>query len=101
MLGVITLRLEERLRSLAGTSQAVRLDHVFNAFAGDVIGQICLGSTSSDTGFLDDRNFAPEWYIFQRNMSFNRLTDSESRFDVIHAIVRSLPLFTAFPFLVR
>jgi hypothetical protein len=28
-------------------------------------------------------------------------TDSESRFDVIHAIVRSLPLFTAFPFLVR
>jgi hypothetical protein len=75
MLGVITLNSEERLKSLAGTGRIVRLDHVFNAFAGDVIGQICLGSTSSETGFLDDPDFAPEWYVFQRNLSFiNRLT---------------------------
>ncbi|KAK3695836.1 cytochrome P450 [Podospora appendiculata] len=84
MLAEVALHLETRIRDLKGTHTVIRLDHAFSAFSGDIIGRICLNSTDETGGrFLDDPDFAPEWY------------------NVIHAIVRSIPLFTGFPWLVR
>jgi hypothetical protein len=61
MLGAVTLKLEERLKKLAGTGQVVRLDHAFNALSGDIISRICLNTNSTSTEFLDDPDFAPGW----------------------------------------
>jgi cytochrome P450 len=69
MLGAITLKLEERLKSLTGTGKVVHLDHVFNAFSGDVISQIFLGSSSNTAGFLDDPEFSPGWYALRNKSS--------------------------------
>ena len=48
-----------RLESLKGTGTVIRFDHACSAFSGDVIGQICWNNKEQ---FLDDPNFAPEWY---------------------------------------
>lgn len=69
-----------RLEALKGTESVVRLDHACSAFSGDVIRQICWDDKAK---FLDDPNFAPEWY------------------GLIRMIVLSLPLFTAFPLLIQ
>lgn len=62
MLAEVTLRLEERLMQMKGQNRVIRLDHTFSAFAGDVIGRVCLDSHSQDgNSLLDDPNFAPEW----------------------------------------
>jgi cytochrome P450 len=63
MLGAVTLKLEERLKRLAGTGKIVRLDHAFNALSGDVIGRLCLNSDSNATAFLDDPDFSPGWCV--------------------------------------
>ena len=79
MLAEVAEKLETRLRNLApGT--VIRLDHALSAFSGDIIGRICWESQEE---FLDHEDFNPDWY------------------DVIHTIIRSLPLFTAFPEIVR
>ncbi|KAK0701924.1 cytochrome P450 [Lasiosphaeria miniovina] len=83
MLAEVALHLETRLRDLKGSGKVIRLDHAFSAFSGDIIGRICLDGGSGGSRFLDDPDFAPDWY------------------NVIHAIVRSIPLFTGFPWLVR
>ncbi|KAF1962999.1 cytochrome P450 [Byssothecium circinans] len=80
----VALHLERRLEDFAGMGKVVRLDHAFAAFSGDIIRRICLDTKESgEDRFLDDPAFAPEWY------------------DVIHMIVRSIPLFTGFPIIVR
>ncbi|KAF2735645.1 cytochrome P450 [Polyplosphaeria fusca] len=83
MLAAVALKLESRFRALEGTGKVIRLDHAFSAFSGDIIGRICLGREDTGNEFLDDENFAPDWY------------------NVIHMIVRSIPLFTGFPEIVR
>ncbi|KAK3337578.1 cytochrome P450 [Cercophora scortea] len=87
MLAEVALHLETRIRDLKGSNTVIRLDHAFSAFSGDIIGRICLNSHDETGGgggrFLDDPDFSPDWY------------------NVIHAIVRSIPLFTGFPWLVR
>jgi hypothetical protein len=83
MLGDVALKLEHRLKKLAGTGIVIRLDHAFSAFSGDIIGRICMGPKHNQNEFLDDPDFAPGWY------------------NAIHTLVRSIPLFTGFPDLVR
>ncbi|CAN8097128.1 unnamed protein product [Discula destructiva] len=84
MLAEVSLHLEQRLRALKGQHKVIRLDHAFSAFSGDIIGRICLDSgEAKEDGFLDDPDFAPDWY------------------NVIHTIVRSIPLFTGFPWIVQ
>ncbi|KAI0812130.1 cytochrome P450 [Xylaria sp. FL0064] len=83
MLAEVALHLESRLREFEGQRKVVRLDHALSAFSGDIIGRICLGDVGPDDKFLNDLDFAPDWY------------------NVIHSIVRSIPLFTAFPLLVQ
>jgi hypothetical protein len=61
MLGAVILKLEERPRILAGTEKVVRLDHVFNAMPGDIIGRLCLNTDSNVASFLDDSEFSPGW----------------------------------------
>jgi hypothetical protein len=61
MLGEVALKLESRLKDLAGTGTVIRLDHALSAFSGDVISRICLGKNNTEE-FLDDTNFAPYWY---------------------------------------
>ncbi|KAK2823885.1 hypothetical protein FQN49_007522 [Arthroderma sp. PD_2] len=83
MLAEVALKLESRIRSLEGTNTVIRLDHAFSAFSGDIIGKICLDNGDESKTFLNHPDFNPEWY------------------DTIHAIVRSIPLFTAFPWIVQ
>ncbi|KAH7309215.1 cytochrome P450 [Stachybotrys elegans] len=81
MLGEVAFHLESRIQALQGTGSVIRLDHAFSAFSGDIIGRICLDDAKNL--FLDDPNFAPDWY------------------NLIHAIVRSTPLLTGFPWIVQ
>ncbi|RFU72325.1 cytochrome p450 [Trichoderma arundinaceum] len=86
MLAEVALHLESRFRELEGKNTVIRLDHAFSAFSGDIIGRICLGTGdrgSHGDRFLDDPNFASDWY------------------NVIHTIVRSIPLFTGFPQIIQ
>jgi hypothetical protein len=83
MIAEVALHLETRLRELKGSKKVIRLDHAFAAFSGDIIGRICLDNGETGGRFLDDPDFAPDWY------------------NVIHAIVRSIPLFTGFPWIVQ
>jgi cytochrome P450 len=99
MLADVALKLEERLKKLSGTGKVVRLDHAYSAFSGDIIGRICLGSRNTNE-FLDDPEFAPHWYTLFAARS-QLYTDCVHRYDVIHAIVRSIPLFTGFPSIVQ
>ena len=50
--------LDERLKAMRGSGRVVRLDHVFSAFAGDVISRICCESPAT---FIQDEEFAPHW----------------------------------------
>ncbi|KAI0400710.1 cytochrome P450 [Xylaria palmicola] len=83
MIAELAMKLEDRLREPQGQNRVIRLDHAFSAFSGDIIGRICLGDFEPGKEFLDDSEFSPDWY------------------NVIHTIVRSIPLFTAFPALVK
>ncbi|KAL9577881.1 MAG: hypothetical protein Q9212_006084 [Teloschistes hypoglaucus] len=58
MLAEVVVKLDGRIEALKGTPTVVRLDHVFSAFAGDVVGRICWEDKEE---FLDDSDFAPEW----------------------------------------
>ncbi|KAF2248555.1 cytochrome P450 [Trematosphaeria pertusa] len=81
----IALKMENRLKQLP-KGKIVRLDHVFSAFSGDIIGRICLSTGQDDPDreeFMDDPDFAPEW------------------FNVIFKMVISIPLFTGFPWIVQ
>nr|WNZ75843.1 hypothetical protein [Trichoderma harzianum] len=86
MLAEVALHLESRFRELEGKNAVIRLDHAFSAFSGDIIGRICLGTGdrgSHGDRFLDTPDFASDWY------------------NIIHAIVRSIPLFTGFPQIIQ
>ncbi|RAK82730.1 cytochrome P450 [Aspergillus fijiensis CBS 313.89] len=83
MLAEVALKLEARLREYEGTHTVIRLDHAFSAFSGDIIGRICLDREDAGNEFLDDPLFAPDWY------------------NLIHNLVRSIPLFTGFPWIVQ
>ena len=62
ILAEVVQKLAWRLEALKGTHSVVRLDHAFSAFSGDIIGRICWEGKEE---FLDDPNFAPEWYRFK------------------------------------
>ncbi|KAF2967401.1 hypothetical protein GQX73_g6156 [Xylaria multiplex] len=70
----------KRLESFKGTGKIVRLDHAFLAFAGDVVGRICMDNPRN---LIDDPEFAPDY------------------FNLFHTVIKSLPLFMAFPWLIR
>lgn len=53
-------KLEKRLQALEGTGNVVRLDYVFTAYTGDVIGKVCCEDREE---FLEDPEFAPYWYV--------------------------------------
>ncbi|KAH7115075.1 cytochrome P450 [Dendryphion nanum] len=83
LLGEVAAKLETRIRQHAGTGKPIRLDHAYAAFSGDIIGSICCGGRDAEVHFLDEPDFAPDWY------------------NVIHMLVRSLPFFTGFPWLIQ
>ena len=58
MLHEVVGKLTRRFEAMKGTQSLVRLDHVFFAFSGDVIGRVCCEERED---FLDDPNFAPQW----------------------------------------
>jgi len=61
MLAEVAEKLTSRIEALKGTHSVIRLDHAFSAFSGDIIGKICWDGKEE---FLDDPEFAPEWYTF-------------------------------------
>ena len=61
VLAEVAEKLAGRLEALKGTRTVVRLDHAFSAFSGDIIGRICW---ENQNDFLDDHDFAPEWYTY-------------------------------------
>ncbi|KAI1875017.1 uncharacterized protein JN550_002446 [Neoarthrinium moseri] len=78
----VALHLESRLREYAGTDQVIRLDHAFTAYAGDIVGRMCLDTKERSDRFLSDPDFSPDWY------------------NSMLMIIRSLPLMTSFPWLI-
>ena len=50
--------LNDRMESLKGSKSIIRLDHVFSAFAGDVIGKICCEQPPS---MMLQPEFGKEW----------------------------------------
>lgn len=58
-------KLVGRFEKLKGTDTVIRLDHVFTAFTGDVIGNLCCVERIN---FLDDENFSPEWCVHRLNV---------------------------------
>lgn len=62
MLADVVKKFESRLITLEGTKSVIRLDHALSAFSGDIIGRICWEKQEQ---FLDDPDFAPEWFVPQ------------------------------------
>ncbi|KKK19852.1 CND11p, partial [Aspergillus ochraceoroseus] len=83
MLAQVAWKFEQRLRALEGQSVVIRLDHACAAFSGDIIAKICLDNVGDGDRFLDHPEFAPDWY------------------NLIYTLVRSIPLFTGLPWIVR
>lgn len=50
--------LNDRLEGLRGSKNVIRLDHVFSAFAGDVIGKICC---EDPPNMMARDEFGKEW----------------------------------------
>lgn len=60
MIAETVSKLVGRFEKLKGTETVVRLDHVFAAFSGDIVGNLCCVER---VNFLDDENFSPEWCV--------------------------------------
>lgn len=54
--------LNDRLVALQGSKSVIRLDHVFSAFAGDVIGKICCENPPS---MMRQPEFGKAWCVTQ------------------------------------
>ena len=64
--------MERRLQSLKGSHHIIRLDHVFYAFSGDMIGEICC---ESPPNFINHPDFAP--HLYETFITWNEYTDSD------------------------
>ena len=71
-------KMERGLQSLQGSNRVIRLDHVFSAFSGDVIGKICC---ESPPNFIDDPDFAPHWYYKHSKSWRTLLKYSKAQYD--------------------
>nr|POE90122.1 trichodiene oxygenase [Quercus suber] len=80
LLGETMMKLEKRLLAEQGTGKVLRLDNVFFAMSGDVVGKLCWRQKDE---YLDDPDFAPEWY------------------NLVHSIIKTIYLFQGFPWLAR
>ncbi|MCJ1386411.1 hypothetical protein MMC17_009537 [Xylographa soralifera] len=78
LLAETTEKLNNRLAAEKGTGKILRLDHLFFAMSGDVVGKLCWQDKEE---YLDDLDFAPEWY------------------NLVHSIIKSIYLFQGFPWL--
>lgn len=65
LLADTTEKLANRFEEAKGTGSIIRLDHAFFAMSGDVVGKLCWQEKDD---YLDDPNFAPEWYYPVRAM---------------------------------
>ncbi|KAF2706940.1 cytochrome P450 family protein [Pleomassaria siparia CBS 279.74] len=70
----------KRFEALEGTGAVVRLDHAMLCYTGDMISRVCCEDATS---LLDDKDFSKDWY------------------ESLHTIIKSMPLFEAFPFIIR
>ncbi|GAW11396.1 hypothetical protein ANO14919_007400 [Xylariales sp. No.14919] len=57
--------LNNRLEGLKGSSSVICLDHVFTAFAADVIAEVCYGSPSK---MMTRDEFGADWYNLMRGL---------------------------------
>ncbi|KAK4109141.1 cytochrome P450 [Canariomyces notabilis] len=83
MLAEVALHLESRIREYSSTNKVIRLDHAFSSYAGDIIARMCMDDGESRNRLLSDPEFSADW------------------FDDIITIIRSIPLFMAFPWIIR
>ncbi|KAI0872423.1 cytochrome P450 [Hypoxylon argillaceum] len=83
MLAEVALHLETRLRQYASTGEVIRLDHAFTAYTGDIIGRMCLDTDDPGDRFLSKDDFSADWSW------------------VMQMIIRSVPLFSGFPWIIR
>lgn len=102
MLSEVCLHLESRIRELGGQKQVIRLDHAFSAFSGDIIRLICLGADGTEDRFLSDPHFSSEWCVpFFFFLVLQGYSDLVIRYDMLQMIIRSIPLFTGFPWIIQ
>ena len=50
--------LDARIEEMRGSKRVIRLDHVFSAFAGDVIGRICC---ETPPNMMNQAEFGAQW----------------------------------------
>ncbi|GAP91441.1 putative cytochrome P450 [Rosellinia necatrix] len=82
MLAEIAELLETRLRQYANTGEIVRLDYAFTAYTGDIIGRMCLDTNDPRDLFLNKEDFSADWAW------------------IMQMIIRSVPLFSGFPWII-
>lgn len=66
--------LNARFEGLAGSGTIIRLDHVFSAFAGDVIAKVCC---ETPTNFMKDPKFSPQWYAYKYDLETAMCADTK------------------------
>ncbi|KAL4908422.1 hypothetical protein BDW74DRAFT_175104 [Aspergillus multicolor] len=78
--------LNDRLQSYSGTGHVIRLDHVFAAFAGDIVMEIC---TQRRPAMLENPEFGKEW----NNLMLNGTKQSVLflHFPLLNRVVRRIP----------
>lgn len=60
MIAEVVGLVNRRFEALRETGTVIRLDHVFVAFSGDVIGRLCC---EDHTDMLEDAEFTPQWLV--------------------------------------
>lgn len=89
--------LSERLEEKKGTKEIIRLDHVFSAFAGDVVGRIC-AETPPD--MMKHPDFGADWCVSCPKAADGVVLTVTRRHNLIEGIVGQLLLFMHIPELV-
>jgi cytochrome P450 len=90
-------KLVERFAALSGTGQIVRLDHAMLAFSGDVIGALCVESPAT---LIDEEDFSPHWYT-RVSIKCSVRDLNMCRYELQHSMIKCIPLFTEFPWLIK
>ena len=62
--------LDSRIEEMRGSRRVIRLDHVFSAFAGDVIGRICC---ETPPNMMKQAEFGAQWQVLLNSTSSRRL----------------------------
>lgn len=84
-----------KFHKLENTNVVVRLDHAMVCYTGDMISHVCC---EDPTSLLDDENFSVDWWV----LNLLQIPQTyDLRYESLHTIIKSMPLFEGFPWILR